>query len=64
MATIQQLPSGNWRALFYIENPDGTRTSIIPDCTDTVESGKIGRGIFWLCRAFDRRKGTRWLSRT
>lgn len=26
MATIQQLPSGNWRALFYIENPDGTRT--------------------------------------
>ncbi len=26
MATIQQLPSGNWRVLFYIENLDGTRT--------------------------------------
>lgn len=26
MATIQQLPSGNWRVQFYIENPDGTRS--------------------------------------
>lgn len=26
MATIQQLPSGNWRVQFYVENPDGTRS--------------------------------------
>ena len=26
MATIQQLPSGNWRVQFYIENPDDTRS--------------------------------------
>ena len=26
MATIKQLPSGNWRVQFYTDNPDGTRT--------------------------------------
>ena len=26
MATLQQLPSGNWRILFYVDNLDGTRT--------------------------------------
>lgn len=26
MATIQQLPSGNWRILFYVDNIDGSRT--------------------------------------
>lgn len=25
MATLQQLPSGNWRILFYVDNLDGTR---------------------------------------
>ena len=25
MATIQQLPSGNWRILFYVDGPDGKR---------------------------------------
>ena len=25
MATIQQLPSGNWRVQFYVDEPDGTR---------------------------------------
>ena len=26
MATLSQLPSGNWRAQFYVENADGTRS--------------------------------------
>ena len=26
MATLQKLPSGNWRAQFYVENLDGTRS--------------------------------------